>query len=107
MKGILISSSIVASSLKCSTNSCRYELASTKNRFERLLLCVGEQVAVPTSHFFSGVTNPFVDDSLVNPLGGTVAAKGVSKSVPTSKIFESATFEAGSKVIIGLVNSDF
>ena len=83
------------------------QLALSKYRFERLLLCVGEQVAIATSHFLGRMPNPFVNYSLVNPLGSAVAAKRVAKGMPAAKVLEPASLERGPEMVVALVDRDF
>ena len=85
----------------------RGELALPKDRFESLLLRVGEQMTVTASHFFGRMADPFVDHSLVDSLSCTVTAKRVTKGMPAAKVLESTSFERGPEMIVALVNRYF
>ena len=52
------------------------------------------------------MTDPFIYDSLVNSLGGTVAAEGMSESVPATKVFKLAFVQTGPKVVIALIDGN-
>lgn len=57
-------------------------------------------MTVAAAHFVGSVADPGINDSLVNPCGGAVAAKGMTKYVPASKMLEAAVFERVVEVIV-------
>lgn len=77
--------------------------SALENQLDRLALLVWEQVPVSSPHLFGLVAHPLVDQSLVNPLGGTVRRKRVSQDVPTSQPCPLAALHRSLEMVVGLV----
>ena len=61
-----------------------------------------EEVAVSPAHGFRRVADPGVDDSLIDSLGGAVAAEGVAEAVPTRDDFPFGIGQCGVEELVGL-----
>ncbi len=76
-----------------------------KQRVESLLLRVREQMPIPTTHFLGCMANPFVNHTLINSLGGTVATERMAKCVPTSKVAKLTLSDSGLEMVCGFAGS--
>jgi hypothetical protein len=67
---------------------------------------IGDQVLIPTAHLVCGMAQPAVDQSLVNPFGGTVRREAVTGDVPAFDDAPSASSQRPPQMVVRLVLGD-
>ena len=64
-------------------------------------------MSVSSPHFFGSMSNPFIDNPLIDSLSRTIAAKGMAEHMPATKAAKRTAFQAGSEMVVALVDGQF
>lgn len=71
-----------------------------------MLLRVGEEVSIALPHRIRSMSNPRIDDSLVDALHGAVTAEGMSEAVPAPYLIPSTVAERSLEMVIRFISRD-
>ena len=83
-----------------------YLSSRSEHQLQRLLFLGWENVPIPLHHLFRLMTDPGVDEPLVDPLGRTGGAKGMPQHVPATQHPPLAAGQGTLEVVAGLVAGD-